>query len=118
MALLKEGEVVHAEGFGALDVERNLPVTPRTLYGIGSCTKSFTALAVMKLVGEGRHRMAGWTYTWRGGGSTESISDLSPFSQIDGAAKGYEAYPQYSSLISLHLKQVTRWSFTSPADCM
>lgn len=54
MALLKEGEVVYAEGFGARDVERNLPATPRTLYGIGSCTKSFTALAVMKLVGEGR----------------------------------------------------------------
>jgi len=54
MALLKEGKVVYAKGFGARDVERNLPATPRTLYGIGSCTKSFTALAVMKLVGEER----------------------------------------------------------------
>ena len=54
VALLKEGKVVYAKGFGARDVERNLPATPRTLYGIGSCTKSFTALAVMKLVEEGR----------------------------------------------------------------
>jgi len=32
----------------------NAPATPHTLYGIGSCTKSFTALAVMQLLEQGK----------------------------------------------------------------
>ena len=46
-----EGEV-YAEGFGARNLERNEPATPDTLFGIGSCTKSFTALAVVQLAEE------------------------------------------------------------------
>jgi len=49
IAVLREKEVIYAEGFGARNVELNLPATPNTLYGIGSCTKSFTALAIMQL---------------------------------------------------------------------
>ena len=44
----------YSRGFGFRDVEKGLPATSRTVYGIGSITKSFTALAVMKLVEEGR----------------------------------------------------------------
>ena len=54
IALVRNGEVVYAGGFGARNVERNLPATPNTLYGIGSCTKSFTALAILQLVEEGK----------------------------------------------------------------
>lgn len=43
----------YAEGFGARNLERNVPATADTLFGIGSCTKSFTALAVMQLVEAG-----------------------------------------------------------------
>ncbi|RLI31471.1 serine hydrolase, partial [Candidatus Bathyarchaeota archaeon] len=54
IALVKDGEVVYARGFGARNLEKNVPATPNTLYGVGSCTKSFTALAIMQLVEEGR----------------------------------------------------------------
>lgn len=54
IALVKEGKMVYAEGFGARDVAKSLPATPETIYGIGSCTKSFTALAVMQLVQQGK----------------------------------------------------------------
>ncbi|MFP3952257.1 MAG: serine hydrolase [Candidatus Bathyarchaeia archaeon] len=53
IALVKNGEVVYKRGFGARRVKDNLPATPDTLYGIGSCTKSFTALAIMQLVERG-----------------------------------------------------------------
>ncbi|MFB0543468.1 MAG: serine hydrolase, partial [Candidatus Bathyarchaeia archaeon] len=43
-----------AEGFGLRDVEESLPATPQTLYGIGSCTKSFVALAILQLVEKGK----------------------------------------------------------------
>lgn len=54
LALVKNGSVVYARGFGYRDVERGLPETVRTVHGVGSITKSFTALALMTLVEEGR----------------------------------------------------------------
>jgi CubicO group peptidase (beta-lactamase class C family) len=49
LAIVKEGKVIYAKGFGARNLKANLPATPDTLYGIASCTKSFTAMAVMQL---------------------------------------------------------------------
>jgi CubicO group peptidase (beta-lactamase class C family) len=42
---VKDGEVVALKGLGLRDLDRKLPVTPGTLFPIGSCTKAFTALA-------------------------------------------------------------------------
>jgi len=53
IALVKNGQTVYTKGFGARNLENNDPATPHTLYGIGSCTKSFTALAVMQLAERG-----------------------------------------------------------------
>lgn len=54
LAVVEGDELVYAEGFGARDLESNAPATPDTLFGIGSCTKSFTTLAVMQLVADGK----------------------------------------------------------------
>ncbi|WP_231833704.1 serine hydrolase domain-containing protein [Pyrococcus horikoshii] len=53
ISIIKDGEVIYAKGFGYRNVEAKLPSTPETIYGIGSITKSFTALAIMKLAEEG-----------------------------------------------------------------
>lgn len=53
MVLVRDGRVLHSRGFGFRDLERGLPATSRTLYGIGSVTKSFTCLAVMQLQEKG-----------------------------------------------------------------
>lgn len=53
LALIEGEAVTYARGFGLRDLARGLPATPDTLYGIGSVTKSFTALAVLKLAEEG-----------------------------------------------------------------
>jgi CubicO group peptidase (beta-lactamase class C family) len=54
IAVVQGREVIYAEGFGARDMEKNLPATPDTLCGIGSCTKSFVATAIMQLVEKGK----------------------------------------------------------------
>jgi len=54
LAVVKDSELIYARGFGFRDIESGLPASPDTLYGIGSVTKSFTALAIMQLVEEGK----------------------------------------------------------------
>ncbi len=49
-----QGGGVTTGAFGRRDIERNLPVTPRTLFATGSITKSFTALGLAILAEDGR----------------------------------------------------------------
>lgn len=53
LAVVKDGEVILAKGYGTRDVDKQLPVTPQTLFAIGSITKSFTVTAGGMLVDEG-----------------------------------------------------------------
>lgn len=48
------GEIVYFHGFGSRDREKLLPVTADTVFGIGSITKSFTAMSIMQLVEQGK----------------------------------------------------------------
>jgi CubicO group peptidase (beta-lactamase class C family) len=43
VAVVEKNKVVYAKGFGYRDYENKIPVTPNTLFAIGSCTKAFTA---------------------------------------------------------------------------
>jgi CubicO group peptidase (beta-lactamase class C family) len=54
LAVVQDGKVALAKGYGQRDVEANLPVTPATQFVIGSITKSFTAAGVALLHNEGR----------------------------------------------------------------
>ncbi len=48
--IFQEDQTIYSKGFGARDLEKFLPMTPQTLIGIGSITKSITAFGIMKLV--------------------------------------------------------------------
>ncbi len=54
IAVVKGDKKIYENGFGARDLKDNIPATPDTLYGMASVTKSFTALAIMKLVERGK----------------------------------------------------------------
>src|SRR5262249_11443881 len=54
LVIVKDDRVIYLKGLGVKDVERRLPVTPDTLFAIGSCTKAFTAMAAMMSVDEGK----------------------------------------------------------------
>lgn len=49
-----DGELAWVKGFGVRDRKSNDPVTPDTAFRIASMTKSFTALAILKLRDEGK----------------------------------------------------------------
>ena len=54
IAIVKYNDVVYSKGFGYRDVEKQLPVTPDTLFAIGSSTKAFTTFVLGTLVDEGK----------------------------------------------------------------
>ncbi len=53
VAIVRNGEVVLEAGFGAHELGKDSPVTARTVFPIGSTTKSFTAALVGSLVDDG-----------------------------------------------------------------
>ncbi len=55
VAIVQDGEVVFLRGYGEAGPGR--PVTPQTQFYIGSVTKSFTALAAMQLVEQGKLKL-------------------------------------------------------------
>jgi CubicO group peptidase (beta-lactamase class C family) len=56
VAIVQNGEVVHARGYGVREAGSPEPVDTRTLFGIGSCSKAFTTTALALLVEEGKLR--------------------------------------------------------------
>ena len=54
LCLAKDGRLVLARGYGWADVKAREPVRPETFFGIGSVSKSITAVAVLKLVEQGK----------------------------------------------------------------
>ena len=54
VGVVEQGHLVFARGFGYRDVHERLPVTPDTLFPLGSCSKAFTATAIALLADEGR----------------------------------------------------------------
>jgi len=54
IGIVKNGKLIYAKGFGVRELGKDSPVTPDTLFQIGSNTKAFTAAALAILVDEGR----------------------------------------------------------------
>ena len=49
LAVVKDGAIVKAEGYGFADIDRKVPATPATVYKIGSISKQFIAGGIMLL---------------------------------------------------------------------
>jgi len=54
IAIIDNGEIVYATGYGFADVSAGRKADEHTVYRIGSCTKAFTALAIMQLQERGK----------------------------------------------------------------
>ena len=54
LAIVKDGRLVFARGYGLADIQNQEPVRPDSLFRIASLSKQVTAVAVLKLVEEGK----------------------------------------------------------------
>lgn len=52
VAVIKDGKVIHAKGYGVRSIKTNLKVDENTLFGVASNTKAMTAAALGMLVDE------------------------------------------------------------------
>jgi D-alanyl-D-alanine carboxypeptidase len=74
VAVVRGGKVIKAEGYGVADLEQQIPVTPETVFKIGSVSKQFLATGIMLLAQDGRLSVddpvakyyAGAPESWRG----------------------------------------------------
>ena len=57
VAVMRDGKLIYARGFGYADVENKTPVQPDALFRIASVSKPITSAAVMKLVEEGKLKL-------------------------------------------------------------
>lgn len=57
LAVVHNGDLVEARGYGLANSELNVPATPHTVYQLQSITKSFVALGIMMLVGDARLKL-------------------------------------------------------------
>lgn len=58
VGVMQYGQVVLAKGYGFRSLEPQLPVTPETMFGIGSVTKQFTCSAALLLEQDGKLSMS------------------------------------------------------------
>jgi D-alanyl-D-alanine carboxypeptidase len=54
VAVIKDGTIVVAKGYGLSDVEKGIKATEQTVFQLASVTKQFTAAAVLMLVEDGK----------------------------------------------------------------
>jgi CubicO group peptidase (beta-lactamase class C family) len=53
LAIVRDDRIIYMQPFGMRDLEHNLPVTPDTLFPIGSCTKAFTSMEIARSADRG-----------------------------------------------------------------
>ena len=137
LAVIKNGHLIKASGYGLANVELQVPVSPASLFQSGSVAKQFTAAAVMMLVEEGRIGLdepvikyfpEAHTATWRDVPvrqlltHTSGIPDIYGEHDEDPYTKGildfrrdyteYELLQRYLTL-TLDFKPGERWNYSN-----
>jgi CubicO group peptidase (beta-lactamase class C family) len=54
LAVIRDGAIAYAHGYGSASLEWDTPITPATVFDIGSISKQFTAAVIQLLAAEGK----------------------------------------------------------------
>jgi CubicO group peptidase (beta-lactamase class C family) len=54
LGVYRDGQIAYAKGYGLANVEENVPITPKSVFDIGSTSKQFTAASILLLEKQGK----------------------------------------------------------------
>lgn len=54
LGVFRDGAVIYAKGYGLANLEENVPITPASVFDIGSTSKQFTAASILLLEKQGK----------------------------------------------------------------
>jgi len=54
LAAARDGKLLYAKGYGLANIEENVPITPQTVFDIGSTSKQFAAASILLLEKQGK----------------------------------------------------------------
>jgi CubicO group peptidase (beta-lactamase class C family) len=54
LAVAQDGKILYEKGYGLASIELNVPITPETVFDIGSTSKQFTAASILLLEKQGK----------------------------------------------------------------
>jgi CubicO group peptidase (beta-lactamase class C family) len=54
LAIIKDGKIIYQRGYGTADLEHDIPISPASIFYVGSVSKQFTAFAIALLAQQGK----------------------------------------------------------------
>jgi len=54
LGIFQDGRIVYARGYGTANLEYNIPITPQSVFRVGSVSKQFTAMCIALLAEQGK----------------------------------------------------------------
>src|SRR3989475_7033368 len=54
LGVYRDGKMVYSKGYGLANLEQNVPITPQSVFDIGSTSKQFTATSILLLEKQGK----------------------------------------------------------------
>jgi CubicO group peptidase (beta-lactamase class C family) len=54
LGVYRDGKIIYAKGYGLANLEENIPITPASVFDIGSTSKQFTATSILLLEKQGK----------------------------------------------------------------
>jgi CubicO group peptidase (beta-lactamase class C family) len=54
LAIIKDGKIIYQRGYGMADMEHDIPISPASVFYVGSVSKQFTAFAIALLAQQGK----------------------------------------------------------------
>lgn len=55
--VMRDGQMLYAKGYGMADIERGVPITPASVFDIGSTSKQFAAASILLLQADGKLKL-------------------------------------------------------------
>lgn len=111
LGIIQDGKLVHARGFGQASLEHSVPITPRTVFDIGSTSKQFTAAAIGLLALENELGLEDEIHDW-----IPELADYGVPVTLDHLLHHTSGLPDYLGLMGRKGVQMADW--TTPADAL